>query len=104
MPMKFNQHAKKCLQEANNTHLKVIAIIPGHYLVQCVLGETIIQGNRASQMEESTQALVNKYTNESESDCRLLAFHPILDNFKSPFFNNPGLVHMTLKDLNYATA
>jgi len=102
--MKFNQHAKKCLQEANNTHLKVIAIIPGLYLVQCVLGETIIQGNRASQMESSVLAMVKKYPHESEDDCRLLTFHCVLDNFKSPFFNNPEWVHLTLKELNYATA
>jgi len=104
MPWMFNQHAKNCLQEATNTHLKVITIIPGLYLIQCVLGETIMQGNRARQMEASTQALVEKYPSESEEDCRLLAFHPVLDNFKSPFFNNPGLVHTTLKDYKYATA
>ncbi len=102
--MKFNQHAKNLLQEANNTHLTVMAVVPGLYLIKCVLGETIIQGGAARQMETSTQALVNKYPHESEDDCRLLAFHPLLDNFKSPFFNNPGLVHITLKDLNYATA
>ncbi len=97
--MNFNQRAKIRLQEANNTHLKVVAIVPGRYLIRCVLGETILQGSRATLYAKKAQALVKKYPNESEGDCLLIAFHPVLDNFKNPFFNNPSLVHTTLKEL-----
>ena len=102
--MKFNQHAKTLLQEANNTHLKVVQVTPGIYLIRCVLGETILQGDSATRYGARCEVLTKKYLSESESDCHLIAFHPLLDNFKNPFFNNPGLVHMTLKDLMSTTA
>lgn len=102
--MKFNQHAKTLLQEANNTHLKVVQVTPGIYLIRCVLGETILQGPNAKLYGSLCEALTQKYCLESESDCRLIAFHPMLANFKNPFFNNPSLVHMTLKDLMSTTA
>ena len=98
--MHFNNHAKKLLLEAKNTHLKVKQVMPNTYHIQCLLGETIVQEHNTRYYHRITNALIEKYASESASDCSLIAFHPILEKFKNPCYNMSGTIHLSLKKLN----
>ncbi len=98
--MKFSPHLQNQLQEASNTQLKIKAILPNVYFMKCALGETIIQGGNAIQLDNACARLMKRYPDEKPSDCLLIAANPILALFNNPFFNNPELVSRTLQRQN----
>ncbi len=98
--MKFSPYLQSQLQEACNTQLTIKAILPNVYFIKCALGETIIQGNNAIQLDKASTRLMKRYPDTKPSDCLLIAANPILALFNNPFFNNPDLVSRTLQRQN----
>ncbi len=98
--MKFSPHLQHQLQEASNTRLTIKAILPNVYSIKCALGETIIQGENAIQLDKVSTSLMKRYPEAKPSDCLLIAANPILALFNNPFFNNPALVSRTLQRQN----
>ncbi len=84
--MIFSTRLQNLLQEAHNTQLEIKAISANAYLVKCVLGETIIQGEKAIQLENANLRLMKQYPNGKSSECLLIAANPILALFNNPFF------------------
>jgi len=95
--MIFSPILKRRLQEARNTQLEIKSISVNIYLVKCVLGETILQGESAIQLEKANIRLMKQYPGREPRECLLIAANPILELFKNPFFNNPSLVSKVLQ-------
>ena len=98
--MKFSPYLQNQLQEASNTQLNINAILPNVYFIKCALGETIIQGGNAIQLDKACAKLMKRYPDAKPSDCLLIAANPILALFNNPFFNDPALVNRVLQRKN----